>query len=358
MPYVAPTFDAIRSRSLRDIRSQLPDADITSDSDYHVRASSVSAIAEGIHQQVSWTARQIFPDTADFEELKRHAATRGVHPKLATPAGGVLSVTGAAYAVIGPGLSVRHVASGLLFSTSSEVALSPSGSATLFVSAVDVGSSLNGLEGECVFISPPIGVDAACILAETFGGTDNETQESLLARYLDVLRNPPSGGNEADYRRWALSVDGVSTVLVLPKRRGGNAIDVVITSAGGPSTPVVISTCQGFIESVAPAGADIWVFTPEIINLDIRAQVKLAAGYSLESVQQPVESVCKQLIGPLTPLETLYWVRLASAISSSSGIIDLVLLAPTGNVQSSADPAVVKWVRFGSVQIDPMENAN
>lgn len=355
MPYEAPPFDAIRSRALRDIRSQLPEADITSDSDNHVRASSVAAIAEGIHQQASWTARQIFPDSADEEELKRHAATRNVFPKSATPAGNSLEITGGAYAPVASGLRVRHVASGQIFSTVANVIIPASGVASVLVTSEESGSALNGLEGACVFISPPLNVDSACTLTATVGGTDDESPESLLARYLDVLRNPPSGGNIADYRRWALSVNGVSTVLILPKRRGPNAIDVVITSAGGASSDTVIQACQTFIESVAPAGADIWVFTPQIVEVNIRARVKPAPNFTIELLQEPTEDACKKVIEPIAPLETLYLIRLTSAMSALGGVVDLVIEAPTGNVITSANPSLVQWVRFGSVQLLPLE---
>lgn len=355
MPYDAPSFDAIRSRALRDIRSQSPDADITSDSDNHVRASSVSAIAEGIHQQASWTARQIFPDSADFEELKRHAAARNVFPKTATPAGNSLAITGGANAPVAAGLRVRHVASGQTFLTVASIVIPASGAATVLVTSEETGSALNGLEGPCVFISPPLNVDSACTLTATIGGTDDESPDSLLARYLDVLRNPPSGGNIADYRRWALSVNGVSTVLVLPKRRGANAIDVVITSAGGASSDAVIQACQAYIESVMPAGADVWVFTPQIVEVHIRAKVKPAPNYTIESLQAPTEDACKKVIEPIAPLETLYLIRIASAVSALGGVIDLVIEAPTGNVITSADPSLVQWVRFGSVVLMPLE---
>ena len=358
MPYKAPSFDAIRSRALRDIRSQLPDADITSDSDNHVRASSVSAVAEGIHQQAAWTARQIFPDTADFEELKRHAATRDVYPKTATSTGGALTVTGALGASVGAGLKVRHVASGQMFTTRTSATIPESGEVTVLVTSEEVGASLNGLEGACTFVSPPFNVDSACVLAATAGGTDDESQESLLARYLDVLRNPPSGGSMADYRRWALSVDGVSTVLVLPKRRGGNTVDIVITSAGGASSQAVIDACQAYIESVAPAAADIWVFSPEIVEVHLRAKVKPATGYTLESLQEPVEDACKKVITPIQPLETLYLIRITSAISALAGVVDLQTVSPPGNVITSDDPLIVKWVRFGSVELDLLESSN
>ena len=354
MPYEAPPFDAIRSRALRDIRSQLPEADITSDSDNHVRASSVAAIAEGIHQQASWTARQIFPDSADFEELKRHAATRSVYPKSATPAGNSLEVTGGANAPVIAGLRVRHVASGQTFLTVASIVIPASGVATLLVTSEETGSALNGLEGPCVFISPPLNVDSACTLTATVGGTDDESPESLLARYLDVLRNPPSGGNIADYRRWALSVDGVSTALILPKRRGGNSIDVVITSAGGASSSAVIAACLAYIESVAPAGADIWVFTPQIIEVHIQAKIKPASGYTVETLQASVEGACRKIIEPVAPLETLYLIRLTSAISALGGVVDLVIVAPVGNVETATDPSLVQWARFGSVHLENM----
>ena len=355
MPYEAPPFDAIRSRALREIRSQLPEADIASDSDNHVRASSVSAIAEGIHQQAAWTARQIFPDSADFQELKRHAETRAVYPKSATPSGGLLAVTGKSGATVGVGLKVRHIVSGALFSSALAVTIPASGNASVPVTSDETGADLNGLEGACTFISPPLNVDGACVLATTVGGTDDEKQESLLARYLDVLRNPPSGGNEADYRRWALSVNGVSAVLVIPKRRGGNSIDVVITSAGGPSSPEIIEACQTYINTVAPAGADVWVFTPVIISVDISARLKLTAGYTLQIMAEPFETVSRKIIDPLLPLETLYIQKLRAAISSLAGVIDFVLETPSANVSAAESDGAVRWIRLGDITLRPMQ---
>lgn len=355
MPYEAPTFEAIRSRMLRDVRAQLPDADITSDSDNHVRASSVSAIAEGIHQQATWTARQIFPDSADFEELKRHAATRDVYAKSATASGGFLAVTGKAGATVGVSLKVRHTSTGVLFSTVVAVTIPASGKASVAVTSDDTGADLNGLEGACTFVSPPANVDSACVLTATVGGTDDESQESLLARYLDVLRNPPSGGTVADYRRWALSVDGVSTVLVIPKRRGGNAIDVVITSAGGPSSAAVIEACQAYINSVAPAGADVWVFTPIVISVNLSARLKLMAGYTLDDLKAPFATVAKSVIDPLLPLDTLYRQKLTAAISSLAGVIDFVLESPAANVSSAESNGAVRWVRLGDIALGPMQ---
>lgn len=354
MPYIAPAFENIRARALREVRSQLPDADITSDSDNYVRSSSVAAVAEGIHQQATWTARQIFPDSADFEQLKQHAATRDVYPKSATVAGSNVALTGTVNTTLPAASQVRHIASGIVLVTTAPVTIGSNGTVSAPVTTSETGASLNGIEGAATLTSPPLGIDSSCTLSALKGGTDDETQESLLARYLDVLRNPPSGGSLHDYRRWALSVNGVSTVLVIPKRRGGNAIDVVITSAGAPSSIDVVTACQAYIDTVMPAGADVWVFTPAVISVDLTLRLALVSGYTLASLQGPAESAAASVIGPLIPLETLYRQRLTAAFSSLAGVIDLDLVTPLSNVSSSGDPSTVSWIRLGSVTLEPM----
>ncbi|WP_413462564.1 baseplate J/gp47 family protein [Kingella kingae] len=44
------------------------------------------------------------------------------------------------------------------------------------------------------------------------------------------MRRPPAGGNQYDYKNWALSVDGVSSAYVYPLRRGLGTVDIAITS--------------------------------------------------------------------------------------------------------------------------------
>ena len=42
------------------------------------------------------------------------------------------------------------------------------------------------------------------------GGADEERRQPFKERVLSKLRNPGTGGNAADYKNWALSVDGGS----------------------------------------------------------------------------------------------------------------------------------------------------
>jgi len=58
--------------------------------------------------------------------------------------------------------------------------------------------------------------------------TPGETDEELLARYLDYIRRPPAGGNQYDYIKWALSIDNVAAAYPYPLGQGLGTVDVVI----------------------------------------------------------------------------------------------------------------------------------
>jgi len=57
-----------------------------------------------------------------------------------------------------------------------------------------------------------------------------ETDEELLNRLLDYIRRPPAGGNQYDYIKWALSIDGVEKAWCFPLAQGLGTVDVVITA--------------------------------------------------------------------------------------------------------------------------------
>lgn len=55
-----------------------------------------------------------------------------------------------------------------------------------------------------------------------------ESDSSLVERYLDDIRRPPTGGNQYDYMKWARSVDNVKDAYSFPLVQGIGSIDVVI----------------------------------------------------------------------------------------------------------------------------------
>ena len=83
----------------------------------------------------------------------------------------------------------------------------------------------------------------------TTGGYDTETDESLLARYFDRLRNPVNGVNCNQYIAWANSVAGVGGARCIPIWNGKNTVKVIIIGNDyKPASDNVVKLVQDYID--------------------------------------------------------------------------------------------------------------
>lgn len=353
MAFATKSYGTIRDQILRDVQSVQPDTDIGVDSDTYARAAAVGATGEGLWQAAATLYRQIWADTADLDELLKHCAVRGIARKQASAASGIIQVTGQIGVILLAASAITHPSAALV--TTAEAVVGDDGTAQVTVAAVTPGTAANGLAGAVTVTSPPLGLDAqAQLLAPLSGGTDIESQAELLQRYLDDVRNPQSGGNDADYIRWAKAVAGVTTATVLGLRRGGGTVDVVITSAGGISSAPLIAAVQAAIDAKKPAGADVWVITPAVRIVDVDVQVELDGSVALSDVEAVVHDQVATLIDAMQPGDRLVRTRIGSAVNGLPGIADVHVVSPAANVAASDDPATVGWIRLGAVSVEPM----
>lgn len=356
MAFTAPGLDAILRGILRDIRNLQTEADIGPDSDNYVRSAAVASAIEGLYQKLAWLYRQIFPDTADEEELVHAAALRGVLRKDAVAATGTAALKGAPGVELLIGATLKQVVTGEVFTAKSSAKIGTNGTASVLVEAQTVGTALNDLTGALVLTSPPLGMDAAATFTgKTTGGEDQENIESLLARYLDIIQSPPAGGAEYDYRRWALEVEGVAAALVIPRRRGGGTVDVVITASTGTPSAEVIAACLAHIQGQCSVIAEVWVYAPTIRTVDSAAKVELAPDFTLADVQASAQKAYDTLLGALEPGDTLKRSQIEAMISNLAGVLDRSVTAPAGNVKASDDPDLVGWIRPGVITLGVLE---
>lgn len=83
----------------------------------------------------------------------------------------------------------------------------------------------------------------------TTGGYDTETDESLLERYFDRLRNPVNGVNTNQYISWANSVAGVGGARCIPIWNGKNTVKVIIIGNDyKPASDNVVKLVQDYID--------------------------------------------------------------------------------------------------------------
>lgn len=356
MAYTGRSLDAILRDILRDIRNLQAEADIGPDSDNYVRSAAVASAIEGLYQKLAWLYRQIFPDTADEDELVRTAALRGVLRKAPVAATGTAGLKGTPGVELLLGATLKHVVTGELFTAKSSAKIGTDGTATVLVEAQAVGVALNDLTGTLALTIPPLGMDAAAtFISKTAGGEDQETIESLLARYLDHIQSPPAGGANYDYRRWALEVEGVADALVIPKRRGGGTVDVVITASTGRPSDEVIAACLAHIQNQCSVIVDVWVYAPTERIVDSAGKVELAPDFTLADVQAAAQKAYNILLGALKPGETLKRSQIEAMINNLAGVLDRSVTAPAGNVKASDDTALIGWIRPGVLTLGVME---
>lgn len=347
--FQTPTFEEIRDAVLRDTLSLDPTADVSVDSDHYVHASRLASVAVGQYAHQSWIVRQIFPDTADSEYLERHANLRGIRRRNPTAAAGTASGSGAvAGAVISDGLQIKQ--GNLLFVTTESAKVGAGGEYSVAVKAVAAGSASNIKSTAAQWMAAPNGVASECVIAAE-GGTDAETDASLLERLLERIRRPAAGGNRYDFRNWALDVDGVTSAYVYPLRRGLGTVDIVITSSDSMPTEATIAACQKYIDDVRPVTAkDVLVMAPQALNINVDASVYMPG---VDDVQTPVARALAEYFAELEPGEDLVVSQLETIISNMPGVQDRLLKIPnTNQVAEKSDD--VGWFRLGTVTVSSM----
>ncbi|EFG7849513.1 baseplate J/gp47 family protein [Shigella sonnei] len=350
MPFFTPTASAIRDALLRDIKNQLPDANISSDSDYFIRASSVASIAEGIYQHQCWIVRQIFPDTADTEYLELHCRTRGITRKPSTKATGPITLTGDVGSYADSGLVIKRDDKSYI--TTEPVTIGSNGQVVVAGLALADGTAGNTAVAQAgMLTTTPDGFDSAVTIGVMSGGTEKESDTELLTRLLELIRRPPAGGNRHDYKRWALEVPGVSAAYVYPLRRGLGTVDVVITSANNLPSSEIIKNTQAHIDDVRPVTAkNTLVLAPTIkeFELDIKARLE---GISLQDATTQINAALTDYINRLNPGETFIRSQAEMLISIIAGVTDRQIVSPTGNVVPVADDKKVEWLRCSVIRV-------
>ncbi len=356
MSFIIPSFEEIRATILRDVKNILPDANVDTDSDAYVRASSVASAIYGLYQHQLWLARQILPDTADTSYLEMHATLRGLTRKEATKATGTITFTGTAGSTI-PSSTMVTDESGLLFYTTESVTLESDDSSNESITAVvaceaAIAGAVSDYSDETVTLTAaPSGITATALLTIT-GGTDTETDAELLARLLFHLQNPSGGGNASDYRNWALEISGVTNAWVYPLRRGIGTVDVAIVSSDGLPTDELVEEVQAYIDEVRPVACkDALVLAPTPLTIDVYVKVRIS-GSTLPVVTTLIETALESHFADMEPEGLVTRSKIEALISGISYVDDRELVTPSANVQAVVNATSIEWPRLGTVTVE------
>jgi uncharacterized phage protein gp47/JayE len=335
MPYQVPSLSRLIERTESDFSSRLMDGHTLS------RRSTLGVLARvhagGTHMlygYLGWIAQQIFVDTAEADYLARHARIWNIRRKPAVAAAGVVVCNGTDGAVVPARTELRR-ADGMLFRSLVDATLQ-AGTATVQVEALQAGAAGNTSAGQTLsLVSPLAGVQSALEVAAggIVNGIDAEGDDSLRARLLQRIQEPPHGGAEHDYARWAREVPGITRAFVYPRRMGAGTVGVAVVSDESPSGPVpssaLVAEVQAHIEAQRPVTAELFVFAPQPLAVNITVHI----APDTEAVRQAVQAELRDLfIRESKPGAVIYLSHLREAVSVAAGEHDHVLLNPAANV--------------------------
>jgi len=324
---------------------------------------ALAPVAAELAQAAIWAQevlRRGFAETTFGEYLDMRATEHGLTRKPAAKATGQVGFTGTPETVISAGTQVSTVGSeaapAIFFATTEEVTIGEDGTATANIEAIEAGSSGNVAAGTITVLAQPVtGVTSVTNTAATTGGTDEETDESLLERFLQKVRQPGTSGNKADYINWALEVTGVGGAQVIPLWNGPGTVKVVLLGTDKkPASAEVVQAVQDYIaptsgtgEGKAPIGADVTVVAATAVNIDVSATVVLTGTKTLQEVQTAFETALDDYLADIafSSDPTVRYVRVGSILLDTEGVQDysnLLVNGGTANVTINLDEVAVR----------------
>lgn len=173
------------------------------------------------------------------------------------------------------------------------------GTYTYQLTAETAGAIGNEYSGAILPIDNISGLTEATLTDIIIPGDDEESDDELRERLIEVLNYPAFGGNIAAYKQYVKTIDGVGDLQVYPTWNGGGTVKLsVIGSDWEPATSAVVSAVQTAVDplpnqgeglGMAPIGARVTVVAPTEVAINVTVSLLLESGYVADTVQSAVE---------------------------------------------------------------------
>ena len=339
MPWTTPTLDEVRRLNRDAITARLGAGVLTPNSVLRVLADANAGLASLTLAYLDWLARQMLPDTAESEWLRRHAEIWLGGWKQATYAQGRVAATGEYGAQVPAGARIVGP-DGLMFEVSAATRIGV-GATDVPVVALQAGKASNVEASTTMnFADALSGVDGGVTVIDLTGGADDETDDDLRARVLDRIRKPPMGGDADDYVAWAKAFPGVTRAWCSPGEMGVGTVTVrfmmddLRAATGGFPLADDCDALARWLDAVRPVTVkDLFVVAPleeavdvKVVALSpdsasIRAAVSKALGDTIRDRAAPAFA----RNGVRQDAQTIYAAWLYEAITHVAGVESFAL---------------------------------
>lgn len=308
MAFVIPTLAALVGRA-RSAFSGIPGIDaFLPGNNVNPTAKLFGGLQYELFLRLDDVQKQRFVLWARGEWLDMRGNEFGLPRKAAQPASGYALVTAADAIVIPAGTPFAR-SDGAQFASSTAQSLSAAGTLSVAIVATTAGADSNTAAAAPLTIGAgPTGAGASTATAVVddagiTAGTDLEedgqpgVSEKYRGRILFRMRNPPHGGNAADYVLWASQVPGVTRVYVERRWRGPGTVRVFPVFddlfEGGVADAAHVAAVIAAVAPEQPAVALVTLVAPEPYPIDVTIS---GLSPSTNVTQEAVETELKDAI--------------------------------------------------------------
>lgn len=343
---IQKTMEEVVTQMLSDFANELGVGQISEASDIAIKAKVLAAQIEGLYYNQGYILKQAFPQIATGQYLDLHGYIYGVDRKQPNKARGKVRMGRSTIA-----LEDYIIPKGALFSTedrnkkairgktTEEATLRAGETFVEIMAEAELPGKAGNVEAGAFTIlnTPPIGIEYVTNLEPFTDGTDLEEEETYRKRLFDKVRSPQLGGNPRDYENWALSLDGVSSVKVLPLNRGPGTVDVLISTPGGVPSDELVNTVQQYINDRRPVGADVLVIKPQFQLVNITVKITPAGTYTLTEITDKVTEAIRQSIESVEIGGTVKLAALINDLYKLEEVEDVEIMEPSANISLASD---------------------
>lgn len=279
----------------------------------------------------------IFPYSSYGTYLDDHGEVRRIARKEATAAIGEITITGEPGSKI-PAGSQFSTASinddpAVFYETLEDAEIPDSGSITVTVQCTETGIIGNTAKNTIIFPASRLtGITGVNNAEAITGGTEVEDDAALIERIMEFDRTHSESfiGNPADYRRWAMSVDGVGAAVVISAQDDTGLVTIILVdSNGAPATQELCDEVYNYImrpddeyERLAPVNAYLSVIPPETLIISVKATIEMDFEATLESVQANFMAQLALYIPEALEDNEIKFTRVGAILSSINGVND------------------------------------
>lgn len=177
------------------------------------------------------------------------------------------------------------------------------------------------------------------------GGTEEETDDELRERIMEANEQMDDSyiGNESDYKRWAESVAGIGTAIVVPEWNGPETVKIIVLDGNGEAANETLQKAvynyimspESPLDRLAPPNTILTVSAPELVEIDYTIKsIELEDGYAQEEVLKDFKAgLAKYYKTVNSEGEVKYnWVH--SVLTNTPGVDDFEELLMNGGISN------------------------